>query len=115
MAGNGIEFPANVRAVEPLGYLDMIRLLSSAERLLTDSGGMQKEAYVLGVPCVTLRDTTEWIETLEDGWNVLAGTDHDTILEAVRRPFPSAERLPVYGDGRASEAIVREIGSFFST
>jgi UDP-GlcNAc3NAcA epimerase len=101
--------------VEPLGYLDMLRLLESAHRLLTDSGGMQKEAYVLGVPCVTLRDTTEWVETVALGWNVLAGTGRDAILEGVRRPLPAGPRPPVYGDSRAGEAIVREIESFFST
>ena len=107
---NGIEVPVNILAVEPLGYLDMLRLLESAHRLLTDSGGMQKEAYVLGVPCVTLRDTTEWVETVESGWNVLAGMDRGSILEGIRRPLPIGPRPPVYGDGRASEAIVAAIG-----
>ncbi len=101
IAAHGLELPANVLAVEPLGYFDMLRLLESAHRLLTDSGGMQKEAYVLGVPCVTLRDTTEWVETVALGWNVLAGTDRDAILEGIRRPLPAGQRPPVYGDGRA--------------
>lgn len=114
IAAHGLELPANVLAVDPLGYLDMLRLLGSAHRLLTDSGGMQKEAYVLGVPCVTLRDTTEWVETVALGWNVLAGTDRDAILEGIRRPLPAGPRPAVYGDGRASGAIVRAIESFFS-
>lgn len=110
----GAAVPPTVRMVEPLGYLDMLRLLGSARRLLTDSGGMQKEAYILGVPCVTLRNTTEWVETVEFGWNVLAGTDRDAILDAIRRPSPSGARPAVYGDGHASEAIAREIEAFFS-
>ena len=114
IAAAGLEVPANVTAVEPLGYLDMLRLLESAHRLLTDSGGMQKEAYVLGVPCITLRDTTEWVETIELGWNVLAGTDRNAILEGIRRVPPSGQRPSVYGDGRASEVIVQAIVSFFS-
>jgi UDP-N-acetylglucosamine 2-epimerase len=75
---------------------------------------MQKEAYVLGVPCVTLRDTSEWVETIELGWNVLAGTNKEAILGGIRRAVPSGSRPAVYGDGRASEAIVGAIASFLS-
>jgi len=71
---------ANVRIVEPLPYFDMLALLSGARAVLTDSGGVQKEAYILEVPCVTLRENTEWVETLEDGWNVLVGADADRIV-----------------------------------
>jgi len=96
---------APVRLIEPLGYLDMIRLASSARLILTDSGGMQKEAYWLGVPCVTLRDETEWIETTETGWNVLAGADRERIVTAIRSFTPANGRPPLYGDGRAAERI----------
>jgi UDP-GlcNAc3NAcA epimerase len=96
---------APVRMIEPLGYLDTIRLASSARLILTDSGGMQKEAYWLGVPCVTLRNETEWIETTETGWNVLAGTDRERIVTAMRSFAPGNGRPSLYGDGRAAERI----------
>ena len=112
LAEHGIGLPSNVIAVEPLGYLDMLRLMGESRRILTDSGGVQKEAYLLGVPCITLRETTEWVETIELGWNVLVGTSPAGILEAVRAPDPTGPRPPVYGDGRAAKAIVREIEEF---
>jgi UDP-N-acetylglucosamine 2-epimerase len=98
-----------VRVVDPVGYLDMVELERNARVVLTDSGGVQKEAYLLGVPCVTLRDETEWVETLEDGWNVLAGTDAERILAAARRPRPRGEPPPVFGDGHAAEHMVQAL------
>ena len=73
--------------------------------MLTDSGGVQKEAYLAGVPCVTLRDTTEWRETVEAGWNVLVDLDAQAALAALDRE-PPPERPPLYGDGRAGERVV---------
>jgi UDP-N-acetylglucosamine 2-epimerase len=87
----------HVRLVPPLGYLDMIRLLAGARLVLTDSGGVQKEAYWVGVPCVTLRDETEWVETVNAGWNVLAGADTVAIVRAIRTFCPPEQRPELYG------------------
>ena len=94
-----------VRLVEPVGYLDMVRLQESARMILTDSGGVQKEAYWLGVPCVTMRDETEWVETVEAGGNCLAGADTQRILEAVRAFHPPAARPPLFGAGAAQRIV----------
>jgi UDP-GlcNAc3NAcA epimerase len=103
---------AGVVLAPPLGYLDFTALLRHARALLTDSGGVQKEAYLAGVPCVTLRDTTEWTETVEAGWNVLVDLDADAAVRALART-PPPERPPLYGDGRAgarvAEALARRI------
>jgi UDP-N-acetylglucosamine 2-epimerase len=101
-----IEVEGPVRIIEPVGYLDMLELQRNARIVLTDSGGVQKEAYLLGVPCVTLRDETEWVETLAGGWNVLAGSDAERILAAARRQAPEGQPPPVFGDGRAAERMV---------
>ncbi|HZL04585.1 MAG TPA: UDP-N-acetylglucosamine 2-epimerase, partial [Coriobacteriia bacterium] len=101
-----VEESGEVRMIPPLAYADTIGLLKGARALLTDSGGMQKEAYFFGVPCVTLREETEWTETVELGWNRLAGTDAARIVEAVRAAARPSTRPDVYGDGHAAEAIV---------
>ena len=94
-----------VRLTPPLGYLDFTALLLHARAVLTDSGGVQKEAYLAGVPCLTLRSVTEWTETVDAGWNTLVDLDADAAVAALERPLP-AERPPLYGDGRAGERVV---------
>ena len=83
----------------------MLVLEKHARLILTDSGGVQKEAYFFGVPCLTLREETEWVETVEAGWNVLVGVDRESIVEAVREFQPIGKRAAIFGDGRASERI----------
>ncbi|MDQ7095573.1 UDP-N-acetylglucosamine 2-epimerase (non-hydrolyzing) [Desulfosporosinus sp. PR] len=104
-----ISIPENVQVIDPVGYLEMILLEKGAELILTDSGGVQKEAYLWRVPCVTMRDETEWVETVQTGWNTLAGAETERIVKAVeqyrRNPLPPyPENL--YGSGRASAEIV---------
>jgi UDP-N-acetylglucosamine 2-epimerase (non-hydrolysing)/UDP-GlcNAc3NAcA epimerase len=101
----------NVRLVSPLGYLDFMKLARHARAVLTDSGGVQKEAYLLGVPCITLRDTTEWVETVESGWNVLVDLDPAAALAALERE-PPAERPELYGGGHAAERVCQVLAAY---
>ena len=101
----------HVELTPPLGYLDFLKLARHARAVLTDSGGVQKEAYLLGVPCVTLRATTEWVETVESGWNVLVDLDRDAALAAVERT-PPAERPELYGGGHAAERVCEVLASY---
>lgn len=95
----------NIRFVAPVGYLQMIWLTAHAGHVLTDSGGLQKEAYLLGVPCVTVREETEWVETVQSGWNTLAKVDTADILQKLAAPAPQGQRPPFYGDGHAALKI----------
>ncbi len=97
---------SNVKFTEPVGYLDMLALEQNARLILTDSGGMQKEAFFLGIPCVTLRPETEWVETVETGWNVIVGGNSERIVAATRTLRPVESPPKVFGDGRASERVV---------
>jgi len=108
-----IEEAGNIRIIKPLGYLEMLVLEENAKKILTDSGGIQKEAYFLRVPCVTLRERTEWMETVEEGWNILVGADRYKIVDAIMN-FEGSERYNqnIFGDGRASEKIVSIIKDF---
>ena len=92
----------NLKFIDPVGYLDMVRLEQAARMILTDSGGIQKEAYWLGVPCVTLRDETEWVETVQTGWNYLVGAGLQRIVRAVRTFAIPDQHPALYGDGKAA-------------
>jgi UDP-GlcNAc3NAcA epimerase len=105
IASNRLLLGTNVALIDPLGYMDFAALASQAKVILTDSGGLQKEAYWYGVPCVTLRPSTEWKDTVELGANVLVDDDPDAIAEAASRARMPDERPPLYGDGHAAERI----------
>lgn len=100
---------SNVILTDPLGFLDMVALEQAAQVVVTDSGGVQKEAFFYGVPCVTMRDETEWVETVSLGWNTIVGADTGRIVSAVRTASaqrPEASTAKPYGDGRAAEHVV---------
>lgn len=107
-----VKIPSNLKLIDPVGYLQMMKLTMDSIKVLTDSGGLQKEAYFLGRPCITLRTETEWVETLHDGWNTITGTNPEKIANAIRQPFPSAPRKHDFGDGKAAEAILKKLQSF---
>jgi len=90
---------SNAKMIDPVGYLDMVRLTQSAGMILTDSGGLQKESYWLGVHCVTLRDETEWLETVQAGMNVLARANTDQLIKVIREYLPPSTYTNLHGDG----------------
>ena len=104
--------PENIRLIDPLGYIDMLLLLKHAKKILTDSGGIQKEAYVLGIPCITMRENTEWIETLSGGWNTLVGADKEKILGALLADVCTKTDNSVFGKGDSVKKIVKIISSY---
>lgn len=109
LAGYDIPWARHIQFVEPVGYLDMLTLQRFAHRIVTDSGGMQKEAFLLGVPCVTLREETEWSETLDGGWNVLVGSLPEAILSALAAPSPTPPEVNPFGAGDASVRIATSL------
>lgn len=99
----------NVILTEPLGYIEFLKLMSHARKILTDSGGIQKEAYILKVPCITLRERTEWVETIEDSWNILVGADKEKITRAIRDFEPAGGQRDIFGNGMAATSICQII------
>ncbi len=104
-----------IHMIDPVGYLDILVLEKKAEKILTDSGGIQKEAYWLSVPCITLRDETEWVETVESGWNILAGTRKEKILEAINKldklKLRDKNQKQFFGKGMSAEMSINTLGS----
>ncbi len=105
-----VKFGDNVRLIEPVGYFDMMVLEENARIIATDSGGVQREAYFMQKPCITLRDETEWTETIQVGWNKLVGVDVDVIVNSWKTFTPPAEQPPIFGNGRAGEKIAEILG-----
>ena len=106
LINNGLEPTGSLRLIKPIGHMEFVGLLANARAILTDSGGVQKEAYMVGTPCITLRDETEWVETVEAGWNRVVGVDTEKIKESMDSFHPTSERPPFYGDGKAALEIL---------
>jgi len=102
----GIKIPENIKIIKPVGYLEMLTLEKNSKKILTDSGGVQKEAYWFGIPCITLRKETEWIETIKENMNILTGSDKRKILNSIKSFSPESKTKNIYGDGNTAEKII---------
>jgi UDP-N-acetylglucosamine 2-epimerase len=107
LAGIGAQFEEHVRLIDPVSYFDITVLEENARLIATDSGGVQREAYFAAIPCLTLREETEWIETVKAGWNLLVGVEPQAVVDAWFSFTPPAEHPPIFGDGTAGQRIVR--------
>lgn len=103
----GLSFSENIKVIDPVGYLEMINLEMNSQKIVTDSGGVQKEAFFMGKPCITMRDETEWIETVENGWNRVVGTEKHKILDSIVNFHPERKQENIFGDGHAAEKILK--------
>ena len=111
MQEEGLALGPHVRLIEPLSYLELASLASQARVIVTDSGGLQKEAYWYGVPCVTVRPSTEWVDTVAEGANVLVDDDPEALAAAVANASLPRNRPVLYGDGHASERIAQVLAA----
>ncbi|MCT8976126.1 UDP-N-acetylglucosamine 2-epimerase (non-hydrolyzing) [Clostridium sp. CX1] len=107
-----LTFNKNIKVIDAVGYLDMINLEMNSEKIVTDSGGVQKEAFFMKKPCITMRDETEWVETVENGWNEVVGTNKDKILNCIIKFEPKIKQKNIFGDGRSCEKILEILNSF---
>ncbi|NFA60917.1 UDP-N-acetylglucosamine 2-epimerase (non-hydrolyzing) [Clostridium sporogenes] len=108
-----LQFSNNIKLIEPVGYLDMITLEMNSQKIVTDSGGVQKEAFFMKKPCITMRDETEWVETVKNGWNIVVGTDKNKILNSILNFQPNGYQKSIFGDGKASYKILDIINNVF--
>jgi len=106
---DSLSIAPNIMIIEPVGYLEMLKLTMDSFKVITDSGGLQKEAYFLNKQCITIRTETEWIETLHDNWNILTGIDPEKILQAIDAPKQLSKPGNDFGNGRAAEIIVNKL------
>ena len=106
---DSLEYFQNVKLIDPVSYFDILMLEKNAIKILTDSGGIQKEAYFFKVPCITLRNETEWIETVKSGWNVNVNSNVEQVISAIKKTEPTSPQPDVFGNGKAAENILKFI------
>lgn len=109
-----LELPANIYTTDPFSYFEMLTVLKNCHKVFTDSGGLQKEAYWMKKPCITLRPETEWLETVHDGWNTVTDFDSDKIRHAFDKTIVQDTWFSIYGDGNACELMAKHIGDFLN-